>query len=370
MLTGKSSHKLRILYCDTDKVWRGGQEQLFGLMTGMKARGHVVWLAADKSSALFQRASEAGMTAVGLHQWNEVSPSAFLRIWNILRTEPFDVVHSNTPKSLFAAGLAAKMAGTPAVFCSRRVDFPLRSQLSAWKYNWTTDRILTVSSSIKETLTRAGVKSSKVEIVYEGVDLAWIDEQSAPPMIQPDQELVVGTVAHMSPEKGHADLLEAIHLLRPRFPASHFYFVGDGKLKMDLVQRAERLQVDENITFTGFRSDSEALMKQFGIFCLPSLSEGLSSAILAAMANRLPVVSTSVGGIPELVLDGVTGLLVPPRDPGRLAAALEKLLGDSDLRRKMGEAGRRRIEEHFTLEQKLSCTEKSYLRLLRTKGIR
>ena len=105
-------------------------------------------------------------------------------------------------------------------------------------------------------------------------------------------------------------------------------------------------------------------MKSFDIFCLPSLSEGLSSAILAAMSNRLPVVATAVGGIPELVIDRETGLLVPPRDPERLARALQELLDSPDLRKRMGESGRRRVEDYFTLEKKIRNFERLYLELL------
>jgi glycosyltransferase involved in cell wall biosynthesis len=110
-------------------------------------------------------------------------------------------------------------------------------------------------------------------------------------------------------------------------------------------------------------------MKQFDIFCLPSLSEGLSSAILAAMACGLPVVATSVGGIPELVQDGQTGFLVRPQEPESLARALELLLCDLTARREFGEAGRRRIETQFTLRQKLQSTRDAYLRLLRDRRL-
>lgn len=131
-----------------------------------------------------------------------------------------------------------------------------------------------------------------------------------------------------------------------------------------LKARVRELGIDEKVTFTGFRSDSEALMKTFDIFCLPSLSEGLSSAILVAMASKLPIVATRVGGIPELVIDGETGVLVPPDDADQLAAGLCKVLESPQLRKKMGCAGRQRIEETFTLERKLNETEKLYLSML------
>jgi len=361
--------RLRILYVDTESVWRGGQEQLLDLMTGMKARGHLVWLAARESSAIFQRAAEAGIVVVGSNQRLELSLPVFLRTLKILKNGKFDIAHSNTPRSIVIVGLAARMARTPAVFCSRRVDFPLRSRLSALKYNWSTDRVLAISKSIKNTLTNGGVNPSNIEVIYEGVDLDWIDQQRPEPLAGADQKSVVGTVAHMSSEKGHSVLLDAIAIIRNRFPRLQLCLIGDGNEKDALKKKAKRLDIESCITFMGFRTDSEALMKRFEVFCLPSLSEGLSSAILKAMANRLAVVSTNTGGIPELVSDGLTGLLVPPGDPQKLAAALGRLLGDPDLRKRMGEAGRKRIEDQFTASQKLNAIENSYLELLRAKGI-
>ena len=364
-----ASRRFKILYVDTDQVWRGGQEQLLDLMKGMRARGHSVFLAAPENSELFHRALGTRIPARNFRQRQELSLPALLSIWKLLKETDSDIVHANTPRPLMAVGLASRLAHTPAVFCSRRVDFPLRSRLSAFKYNWFIDRVLTISSSIEETLSSAGVKRSIIEVVYEGVDLDWIDDQQTLPLNRPDKGLVIGTVAHMSPEKGHTDLLDAIGILKSSFPRIHLLIVGDGELRDALKERTRRLAIEDLVTFAGFRSDSEAVMKQFDIFCLPSLSEGLSSAILAAMANRLPVVSTSVGGIPELVSDGVTGSLVPPGDPESLAAALETLLKDSQLRNRMGEAGRSRVAQHFTVQQKLDATENAYRELLLAKRI-
>jgi glycosyltransferase involved in cell wall biosynthesis len=194
--------------------------------------------------------------------------------------------------------------------------------------------------------------------------LEWIDSISTDRLGLNSDGVVVGTVAHLSREKGHYSLLEAVTILHKEFPEARFLIVGDGELRGDLERAALQLGITDCVIFAGFRSDSEALMKQFDIFCLPSLSEGLSSAIMAAMANCLPVVSTSVGGIPELVTDGVTGYLVTPDSPDELAGALAKLLASSDLRNRMGRAGRERVEENFTLNRKLNQTELSYLELL------
>ena len=358
------SQSLRILYVDTDRVWRGGQDQLFSLITGMQERTHRVWLAAPADAPLTDRARRAGVPTCTFRQRNEVSPLAFYRLRKILGQQQFDVVHLNGPRAFLLAALATHSCGVPVRVSSRRVNFPLKSRLSHLKYNWGGGRIITVSFSICQTLRKGGVRPELISVIYEGVDLGWIDclERAA---LHPCDELIVGTVAHMSPEKGHWNLLKAAAQLIPTFPGVRFVLVGSGELDSALRRAVHELKLTDHFLFTGFRSDSEALSKNFDIFCLPSLSEGLSSAIMVAMANSLPVVATSVGGTTELVVDGETGLLVPPQEPSSLATALLKLLESAELRAGMGAAGRRRVEQKFTLQRKLDETETLYRELLK-----
>jgi len=362
-------NSLKILYVDTDRVWRGGQEQLLTLMLGIKERQHRVSLAAPSDSPLSSKARERGIETLPFTQRSELSPWALLQLWNILRKRDFDIIHLNGPRALLAGGLASKFCGVPLRVCSRRVNFPLKSPLSCLKYNWMQESVVTVSISICQTLIDGGIRPDLIHVIYEGVDLDWLDSQQPRALADINHGLLVGTVAHLSPEKGHLTLLEAAARIVSKVSDVHFVFVGRGELMSGLDERIQELGIQNHVLLTGFRSDSEALMKRFDIFCLPSLSEGLSSAILVAMASRLPVIATQVGGIPELVIDGETGIVVPPNDPDQLAEALCKLLGSYELRQRMGQAGRQRIEESFTLERKLQETEKLYRDLLASAGI-
>ena len=354
---------LRILYVDTDRIWRGGQDQLFNLMTGMQDREHRIWLAAPTDALLTERARRAGVRICKFSQSNDMSPLAYYFLQKILSQNQFDIVHLNGPRTLLLAALATRKCRVPIRVCSRRVNFPLKSRLSNLKYNLSGSKIITVSSSISQTLRKGGVRPELISLIYEGVDLGWIDRLKKT-VLDPCDELLVGIVAHMSSEKGHWDLLKAAAQLIPTFPGVKFVLVGSGELESKLKREIHGLKLTDHFLFTGFRSDSEALSKNFDIFCLPSLSEGLSSALLAAMANSLPVVATNVGGTPELVVDGETGLLVPPQEPSRLATALLKLLESEEVRVGMGVAGRRRVEQHFTLKRKLDETETLYRELL------
>jgi glycosyltransferase involved in cell wall biosynthesis len=362
--------RLTLLYVDTEHFWRGGQEQLFSLMQGMQERGHTVCLASPDDAPLGQRAREIDIQTDAFEQRNEMSLRAFVRLRRILRKRRFDVIHFNTPRAIVAGSLMGRLEGVKVSISSRRVNFPLKSWFSRLKYNWLQDGIITVSDTIRETLLSGGVKASLIQVIYEGVDLHWIDCQQPVGDRLGNGNLVVGTVAHFSHEKGHETLLKAAASLASRFGNVTYLLVGDGELRARLHRLTEELKIASHVSFTGFRSDCEALMKHFDVFCLPSRSEGLSSAILSAMANRLPVVATNVGGIPELVVNGQTGLLVEPDNPPQLAGALSRLLDSRELRRQLGHEGRRRIESHFTLDRKLDETESLYRRLLGTNHSR
>ncbi len=357
---------LRILYIDTERFWRGGQEQLFTLIRGMKERGHQVMLAAPSDAPLSEKTRDLGVATHDFVQRHELSPLAYLRLRRLMGDLKPALIHFNTPRPILVGSRAARTQGVAIRVCSRRVNFPLRTVLSRYKSDRLLDAIVTVSESIRETLLEGGVRESLIHVIYEGVDLDWIDSLR-PPGVLPEGTSIVGIVAHLSPEKGHDTLLRAARRLVGRFPETRFVLVGEGQLKAKLVEDATRLGLRRQVIFTGFRSDSEALMKEFDIFCLPSLSEGLSSAILAAMASSLPVIATRVGGIPELVIDGKTGYLVPPDDPESLATALTRVLSSRGLRKELGAAGRARVETHFTLQRKLDRSESLYRRLIENR---
>lgn len=362
---GGENLPLRLLYVDTEECWRGGQEQLMDLMAGMRSRGHEIWLAAPPGSPLQEKAQDRGIPTIEFRQRNELDFRSCRRLPG--RPGLFDVVHSNTPRAVLAAAWWARSRRISLRVASRRVNFPLRGRLSMWKYRYCLDRIFTVSQSIRDTLVGAGLPAEMVEVIYEGISLEAVERAQTDFRLPREKGPIVGIVAHLSEEKGHLDLLRAAALLRERGARFLLVIVGEGPLRERLERETAALRLGGRVLFTGFRTDCEALLKQMDIFCLPSLSEGLSSAIMAAMAARLPVVATAVGGIPELVIDGETGRLVAAGRVEELAGALGELLADSDKARAMGEAGRRRVERYFSLEAKLKATEAAYRKALARK---
>jgi glycosyltransferase involved in cell wall biosynthesis len=223
---------------------------------------------------------------------------------------------------------------------------------------------LTVSEAVRQILIQSGVPAHQVQTVHSGVDLCRIDHAGEAPALFPRGTLIVGTVGHLAGHKGHCYLLEATRYLLQLEPRVGLVIAGDGALRPALEAQAVALGIADRVCFTGFRRDVLALMQQFEVFVFSSYLEGLGTAILDAMAVRKPVVATRAGGIPEAVQDGVTGLLVPSRDPEPLARAILHLLRYPEQRRAFGEAGRKRVEHYFTAERMAVETLRVYQRLL------
>jgi glycosyltransferase involved in cell wall biosynthesis len=178
---------------------------------------------------------------------------------------------------------------------------------------------------------------------------------------------VIGTVGRLSFEKDYQTLLEAFALVVKQSPKARLLLIGDGPDRGKLLVLTEQLNLSGSVKFLGMRSDVPALLNALDIFVLSSISEGIPNTILEAMCVGLPVVSTKVGGVPEIVQEGITGLLTRSRDPQSLANALTKLVVSSSLRRKMGDAGKAIVRERFSLESMVKAYEENYVELLSKK---
>lgn len=349
---------LSLLFIDTERVWRGGQAQLLTLIRGLRRRGHKVHLICYPDTLLQTRASESGIIVHPAAIRSETSFISLVRLIFIFRKIRPDVLLFNTPKAIVIGTLASILVPVGARIIFRRVNFPLgKSIFTRLKYTWGIHCIVAISKSIRLQLENCGISASKIRIIYEGMDLSLYPKRTQPNPRSPDDPLVVGTVAHLSREKGLHDLIEAASLIPDVKRKLRFVIVGDGDCFEELKETAEKKGLSDVFQFAGFHSDTSPFMKSFDIFALPSLSEGLSSAILEAMAASLPIVATNVGGIPELVTDGENGLLVAPADPTALARAIRHLADNPAESQLMGRRGRERMEAQYTLERKIAETE-------------
>jgi glycosyltransferase involved in cell wall biosynthesis len=268
------------------------------------------------------------------------------------------------------AALALSMSTQPAkppLVAARRVDFHLKGNaLSRWKYRQV-DSFICASEAIRQMLIGDGVPGARTVTVHEGIDIERVDA-AEPANLHgefwlPHHAPIVGNVAALVGHKGQKHLIEAARRVLPQMPDARFIIAGEGELRPALERQIKDHHLEKHVLLAGFRPDVLSLHKAFDIFVMSSVTEGLGTSLLDAMAAGKPIVATRTGGIPEVVADGETGLLVPPRDEEALADAIVRLLKDPDLRREMGEAGRVRARNLFSLERMVQNTLNVYQRV-------
>jgi len=325
---------------------------------------------ADEIRGLGIPVIDLGMTA----KWRL---DAFWRLYRLLRRERPTILHTWMFHANVPGRVLGRLAGVPIIITWRHsinIGGALREFINRWTAQLD-DRIVATCELVRQVeIERARVSSDKVITIYNGID---VQGYSASPLAAarvrqtfnvPADALLMGTVGRLHRAKGLADLLAALAQVRERIPTVRLLLVGDGELRGELEAQTQSLGLSSVVTFAGIRADVPEILAALDIFVLPSLWEGMPLVLLEAMAASLPVVVTAVGGTPEVVVDGVTGLLVPPRDPAALAQAIIRLLRDPDLRRRMGRAGRRQIEQHFAIGETVRQVEALYEALLREKG--
>ncbi len=356
---------MNVVHLDSHVPWRGGEQQVLYLTRCLHTRGHRSVVICPPHSALYQRSQEAELPTEALHMRHELDLVAAWQLGRYLRRQHVEILHMHTPHAHTIGLLASKLAPQVRLVVSRRSDFaPGRNWLSRYKYAHPGIQYVAVSEAVRQVLIASGIPAQQVQTVYSGIDLHRFVEVPAAPPLFPTGTRVIGTAGHLAGQKGHRYLLEAIALLTRDEPRLGLVIAGDGALRAELEAQATALGITAHVCFTGFRRDILALIQSFEIFAFSSYLEGLGTAILDAMALGKPVVATRAGGIPEAVQDGITGLLVSPRDPQALADAMRYLLHHPEHAQTFGEAGRQRVEHYFTVAQMVCGTLQAYARVL------
>jgi glycosyltransferase involved in cell wall biosynthesis len=357
------------LHIDTARTWRGGQNQVLTTLMGLRALGQRTMLVAHSEGELRQRAAE-GLDLMPLAPKTEMDLTAAWRLSRIVKQLKPDVIHAHDPHGVAMAALALSMStqlAKPPLVAARRVDFHLRgNSLSRWKYRQV-DCFICASEAIRQMLVGDGVPASRAVTVHEGIDIERV-ERAEPANLHgefwlPHQAPLVGNVAALVPHKGQRHLIDAAKAVLPQVPDARFIIAGEGELRPALERQIKDSHLEKHVLLAGFRPDALSLHKAFDIFVMSSVTEGLGTSLLDAMAAGKPIVATRAGGIPEVVADGETGILVPPRDHDAMAEAIVRLLKDEALRRQMGEAGRARARSLFSAERMVQNTLNVYQRV-------
>jgi glycosyltransferase involved in cell wall biosynthesis len=366
---------LRLFQIDAGKEWRGGQRQSLLLAREIHKKGYPLEFVVQPNSPLFERAQEANIPVTPINIRSEFDLPAALRMARVMKKKNGVLVHFHDARSLAVGSYAASLAQVPIRIISRRVDFALnKNPLSQRKYKKGVDSIIAVSQGVKKVLLTSGIDSRVIDVVPDGIDFLPPEDIKKSDYLRKEfsfapDDYLVGIVAHLADHKGHKYLVDATKILKDKAPKIKIIIVGEGPLLMDLSRQAKDIHVEDMVFFLGFREDVPKILSSLDLFVLSSYLEGMGSSIMDAMAHKLPVVATNVGGIPEVVLDGKTGLLVPPRRPDALAEAILQLYRDPSLSLHFGQLGCEVVHQNFSAESMATKILGIYERLAKDKGV-
>lgn len=347
----------------------GGEISLLGLLEGLDRARWCPVLAVPEEGAVAGRARSLGIAVhvvplPGVRRPGGGVLRGVVGLYRLARTCGARLLHANGTRAMLYAAPAGRLARRPVVWHVRVADpEPALDRILA-----ALARAVVVNS---EAVARrfAWARPGRVRTIPNGVDLARFAPREPPPALRPALGIpegvpVVASVGRFVAYKGYDHLLEAVRLVLDARPDVHWVLVGDGELRGALEARCRDLDLDARVRFTGWREDVPDLLALCAVFVLASLGEHFGRVLVEAMAMARPVVATDAGGVPEIVVPGETGLLVPPAQPKALAEAVLALLEDPGRAAAVGAAGRRRAEAEFSLARHAAAVERLYQEIL------
>ena len=356
----------------------GGLEQvvLDLVREGRLAGHHVTVLCVERPGVLAEQAEMAGADLLCLHKGPGVRWGTGQRARMVLEKLRPDVVHTHQIGALFYVGSAAKKSGVPVVVHTEHgKHFPGRFRtrcLSRWAVR-SADRFFCVSKDIANGIERWRIApKDKVRVVANGIDLDRFQNQVASQKLRgslgiPAEAPVIGTIGRLTEIKRQDLLIRAFLRLRNTFPAAHLLLVGDGNLRRELESLAAQLNLTNAVHFAGYQSKPELYLGAMNVFALTSRSEGMPLVVLEAWAAGVPIIASRVGGLPEMIDEGKTGLLFESGDEDALARGLGRLLSEADLTRQLVDNGTRRVETEFSARRMVEAYQRHYCEALESK---
>ena len=356
---------MQILFVNSIRLYGGGEVWMVTAAGELLRRGHDVTIVCRPDSDMLPYARRVGARVEALPIHGDFDPRTIIAMRRLLRRHHIEVILTNTDKELRIAGTAALLDRRQPVIARRGIDLPLKDTLG---YRLTYNRLARVvvanSHATRQTLLNSApwLAPERVHVIHNGIDPAPFAHAPSTSLRHelgiPTNAALIGFVGRLCVQKGIADLLQAFRRIAARRPDAHLLLVGDGELR-DLVNDfAREHDLAPRIHLTGFRDDIPAVMHSLDVCVLPSLWEGFGIVLIEAMAAAKPCVTTRISSMPEIVQDGVTGIVVPPSDPEALAGALLTIIDDPELGRRLGVAGLGVVGGGFTVVRMINQYER------------
>lgn len=361
---------LKILHSEAATSFGGQETYILQVMRILRERGHQVEAACQPHAQLTARLRDEGFVVHTLYMDGARNYIRGVKqLSAVLRQGQFDVVNSHSRRDTLLAGMAGRLAGTPVIVRTRHLAKKVGSLFS---YTIVPNRVVTPSEYVRQHLIEKGVKPEAVQVVYPCINPDEIDHAPALDLrvelgLDP-QALLVGCVAVLRRQKGHKELLMSLRPLFQKYANLHWVVVGDGTPgREELSALITELNLSDRVHLLGRRADVPSLLPNFDVFALATHIEASGTVFLEAGAAGIPVVGTRVGGVPEVIQEGKSGLIVPLYDIDALTLALECLIRDPALRQEMGQAGKAfcRRDDLFTPKAMGGQLESAYYRWLK-----
>jgi glycosyltransferase involved in cell wall biosynthesis len=366
----KSAERIRVVEVLATGTTGGAQEHLYGLVTRMDHTRFDVSVVSLSPGSAVRKLERAGVPVLVLDEPDDAIAVGALAA-HLVEVLP-DIIHNHMYRAELVGTRAAIALGevghrrpyvVSTVHSSRVRSEEDREMLRVLTPRM--DQLIAVSRMIEEKLEQEGRTGTPIRRIYNGVDLSRYEHQEPCCTLHEEYGMepgsqVVGVVARLEPEKGHPTLLEAWPAVLRSVPDAYLLIVGEGSRREALEALARDLRIAHRVVFTGRRDDVPAVTAALDVAVLPSYREAQGLSILEALALSRPVVASNVGGIPEVITDGVTGLLVPPHDPDTLAAAIVRLLRDHPYADTLGRAGHDMVHDRFDIDTMVGLIQQIY----------
>lgn len=362
----------------------GGERYLELLFDHLDRARYRALLICPEPGPFVGRMKERGVETHLVHLAPLFNPIALWRLTRLLVRERVTILQTHGARANFYGRIAGRLAGVPVIISTVHnslKDYEVRS-LRRWLYTVLlrltlplVHRIICVSeANRRDLIEECPAATARIQTVYNGVDPSAFpsqpDRQTVRQELGTTQGPLLVTIGRLTDQKGHRYLLQTLPRLLETWPQLCCVFVGEGELRDALHDMAIDLGVEQACRFVGVREDIADILAAADLFVLPSLSEGFPFVLLEALAMGRPVVASRVNGVPELIEDHKTGLLVPPRDPQALVAAIREVLHDPIVASKMGADGRAVVQERFTVDRMVANTTAIFDAALQDAGVR
>lgn len=363
---------MKVLHVETGRHFYGGPQQVVYLLRGLHDAGVQTVLACVAGSDIDKAARGLDIQVYNLPSAGDLDVTLIWWLRQILRWETPDLMHCHSRRGAdLLGGIAARLGRVPAIV-TRRVDHPEAGFVAGIRYH-PFCRIIAISENVASSLRESGVDDDRVIVIRSAVDFQRFQHDPDRARLRqkfavPENDYVIASIGQLIPRKGHRYLLEAMAGLRHTLPQLRLIIFGEGALESELQEQARRLELLDKVQFAGFHDDLDDYLGAFDLVVHPALREGLGVAMLKAAAAGVPVVAFDVAGAREAVVDGVTGVLVTPKDSKSLSQTIARLLGENALRRTLGAAARQRMREEFSLESMVARHARLYDAILHGTG--